>query len=271
MDKRRGFIIHDELISDLLDSGFDMSDIGELIVAMSAYHRDGEIPEMSKAVKAVFYTKMKKILDEDREKYRARVERNRENGQKGGRPVTEEKPTETHSVFLGFENDENSETETQNNLIAKSKEQRANSIEDSTTVESMSELPSDRPKINYQGVVDEYNTVCVSMPKCTKLTEGRRKAIKARLSEYTSEQIGEVFRKAEKSDFISGRDGKWTNANFDWLMSPSNFIKVLEGNYDNKASPQKQEAPKSTYPSVRNSWNFEGTTVEKLIKQMGGK
>ena len=41
---------------------------------------------------------------------------------------------------------------------------------------------------------------------------------------------------AEASDFISGRNGKWNNASFDWLMNETNLVKVLDGNYKNKTS-----------------------------------
>ena len=44
----------------------------------------------------------------------------------------------------------------------------------------------------------------------------------------------DVFRKAESSDFLSGRNGKWGGCNFDWLINYNNFIKVIEGTYDNR-------------------------------------
>lgn len=83
-----------------------------------------------------------------------------------------------------------------------------------------------------------FAKICVSYPKIVALNEERKKAIKARLKEYSLEQIEEVFRKAEKSDFLTGRinskGDRSFKASFDWLMKPSNFIKVLEGNYDNR-------------------------------------
>jgi len=44
------------------------------------------------------------------------------------------------------------------------------------------------------------------------------------------------FQKAESSDFLSGRTGKWSGCSFDWIISFNNFVKLLEGNYDNKPS-----------------------------------
>ena len=85
----------------------------------------------------------------------------------------------------------------------------------------------------YSSIVDLYHKICVSLPKIQKLTEGRKRLIRARLNQFSLEHIEEVFAIAESSDFLKGANGKW-NASFDWLMNESNFVKVLEGNYNNK-------------------------------------
>lgn len=43
-----------------------------------------------------------------------------------------------------------------------------------------------------------------------------------------------MFEKASKSDFLNGVNQRSWKANFDWLINESNFLKVLEGNYDNR-------------------------------------
>lgn len=87
-----------------------------------------------------------------------------------------------------------------------------------------------------QSIVDEYNMICVSLPKVYKLSDKRKKTVKALLKTYTRDDVTTVFEKAEASDFLSGRNQKWTSCGFDWLINPTNFLKVLEGNYDNKGS-----------------------------------
>jgi hypothetical protein len=37
-----------------------------------------------------------------------------------------------------------------------------------------------------------------------------------------------------KSDFLTGRDGRWTNCDLGWLVNGENFAKVVQGNYENK-------------------------------------
>lgn len=103
--------------------------------------------------------------------------------------------------------------------------------------------PKDKPtnKDTYMPVVERYNRICVSLPKATALTDKRKKAINARLKQHSMVEIEEVFLLAESSDFLKGVNGGW-KATFDWLMNENNFVKVLEGNYNNKItnSPQKQ-------------------------------
>lgn len=93
----------------------------------------------------------------------------------------------------------------------------------------------DKKKIDYQLIADMYNKTCVSLPRITVLSEGRKKAIKARLKKYSIEQFELLFKKTEESEFLKGaNDRNWT-ATFDWLMKDANFAKVLDGNYDNKS------------------------------------
>ncbi len=89
-------------------------------------------------------------------------------------------------------------------------------------------------KTDYQGIINLYNGICKTLPKVTKLSDSRKRAIKARLKSYSVEDLKTAFQMAEESDFISGRSGKWNGASFDWLMNETNLVKVLEGNYQNK-------------------------------------
>ena len=95
----------------------------------------------------------------------------------------------------------------------------------------------------YVKVVDSYHKICVSFPQVQKLTDGRKRLIRARLNQFSFEHIEEVFHLAEASDFLKGVSCKW-RANFDWLMNENNFVKVLEGNYNNKPSTPVEESKK---------------------------
>jgi len=102
----------------------------------------------------------------------------------------------------------------------------------------------------YDDIVSAYNSICKSLPKVKNVTEKRKRAMKTRWKKYNELSLyQQVFRKAEESDFLSGRDGKWTSCNFDWLLNENNMVKVLEGNYDNKhrGSPSKTPEMRRKY------------------------
>ena len=100
----------------------------------------------------------------------------------------------------------------------------------------------EREQTNYKAVVDSYNSLCKSFPKVTKLSERRRKAIKARLKEYSLAELEKAFALAEESEFLKGANNRNWMASFDWIISDSNLPKVLEGKYANRASPAGEKS-----------------------------
>ena len=101
-------------------------------------------------------------------------------------------------------------------------------------------------RINYQLIADMYNDICISFPRLTVLSDKRKKAIKARLNTYSVEQFQMVFEKAEASDFLRGSNNKNWSATFDWMITDGNFVKILDGNYDNKTSFYSGNKPQNT-------------------------
>ena len=100
-----------------------------------------------------------------------------------------------------------------------------------------------RVRTDYQLVADMYNQLCPSFPRIKKLSDARKKAIKARLNTYTIEDFQTVFEMAEASSFLRGQNGNNWSANFDWLIKDANMAKVLDGNYaDGKPIPNARPA-----------------------------
>jgi len=88
-------------------------------------------------------------------------------------------------------------------------------------------------------VVEHYHARCPSLQKVKELTPSRRQTINARMRELkTISALDSFLDTVENSDFITGRDGKWPGKRgIDWIFKQANFMKILEGNYDNKSSP----------------------------------
>ena len=64
--------------------------VGQLMRAIIKYEKTGEMPKLNGMLKMAF-SFIKTQLDRDREKYKERCKKNKENGKKGGRPKKEEK------------------------------------------------------------------------------------------------------------------------------------------------------------------------------------
>ena len=94
--------------------------------------------------------------------------------------------------------------------------------------------PPKTDRTDYQAVLDAFHELCPSLPKVLKLSDSRKKAIKARLNDFGLEEIKRAFALTEQSDFLKGNNANGWQAGFDWLMKPANLTKVLEGNYENK-------------------------------------
>lgn len=85
-------------------------------------------------------------------------------------------------------------------------------------------------------ILQLYHEKCPSLPKVLKLTVKRVKLVNARLKEYSIDDITKVFEKAERSEFLKHGSGTWKGADFEWILNTNNFLKIMEGNYDNKTN-----------------------------------
>lgn len=99
-------------------------------------------------------------------------------------------------------------------------------------------------KVDYSKLLEFFNqTISESgsvIKEIKQLTERRKLAIQARARENGKESLMEVIKQAAKSDFLNGRNDRGWVADFDWLMRPNNFVKVLEGNYNNNGNDRRR-------------------------------
>ena len=100
--------------------------------------------------------------------------------------------------------------------------------------EKDTDIKNKEEKITCQQVVSLFHEICKSYPVVRTLSDARRKAINARLKNYSLEEIRTVFENAESSSFLKGKNERNWSANFDWLISDKNMAKVLDGQYADK-------------------------------------
>ena len=89
----------------------------------------------------------------------------------------------------------------------------------------------------YAKIKELYHKICISYPKIKTIDGNRKKAVGARWRTYKSlEVFEELFTIAETTPFLKGENNNNWSADFDWMMKPTNFSKILEHKYDDRSS-----------------------------------
>lgn len=227
MTVKNSFVLYTDYINQI--ELLDVEQRGVLFTAIMYYSSGAELPEMD-AVTAMAFSFIKTQLDKDVERYNKTVESRREAGKKGGRPPKEEK------------NNDNPENQTKAKKANGFSENQTKAKKHDNDNEYVNDNVNDNEIIRYQQIADMYNDTCVSFPRLTKLSDRRRKAIKARFKAgYTLDDFRRLFELAESSEFLKGGNGRNWSATFDWLIQDGNMAKVLDGNYQSREPTQKGE------------------------------
>ena len=259
-----------------LIEGLSDEQLGQLTRAIFLYARDGEIINLEPVVRMAFGF----IVDgmkRNKAKYEEKVERWRANGKKGGRP---RKNQEDKQKPTGSENNQLvSETTKQNQEVFSKtlydNEYVNDNVYDNDVSKETDNIPSkeglsisENPKvdpakrcakIDFAAIKEYWNTKHDQsgsvMRRLTLMSEQRKGNVRSRIREYGGDvqMVYKAIDKAMASDFMNGKNGKGWVASFDWMMCPSNFPKVLEGNYDNEqpaGSQQPQAAAKAQDPTA---------------------
>ena len=61
-----------------------------------------------------------------------------------------------------------------------------------------------------------------------------------RINEYGQEQVLQAIDNIKNSQFLQGNNNNGWTITFEWFVRPNNFVKVLEGNYNDRTT-QKQD------------------------------
>lgn len=104
-----------------------------------------------------------------------------------------------------------------------------------------SDSPDD-DKCPHKDIIKLYHEILPTMPKVKEWTKERSKILRSRWKEKPERQNLEYwknfFEYVALSDFLMGKTEKpFLNCTLEWLIRPTNFVKVLEGNYHRKAMP----------------------------------
>ena len=101
-----------------------------------------------------------------------------------------------------------------------------------------------------------------------KITEKRKRVINNLLKEYSVEEVLQAMEKIRTSNFLQGNNKTGWQIAFDWFINKSNFLKVLEGNYDDKEN--ENTGSKNFGKGVTQKSERPKVTAEGLKKYFGG-
>jgi uncharacterized protein YdaU (DUF1376 family) len=158
-----------------------------------------------------------------------KIEKNRANGAKGGRP----KSSDNNSLAKA----NGSVSDNPNETIPEPEPEPEPKAREETNVSC---APS--PANALSEAVSIYNEAAehAGWPKVQKLTPSRAKSLRARLKDCGGiEGWREALRRAYASDFIRE---EWNGFGFNSLISQEKFTRLMEGNYDNRTRTSRQTA-----------------------------
>ena len=119
-------------------------------------------------------------------------------------------------------------------------------------------------KNNWIKIAHEYKLSGTQL----KITEKRKRVINNLLKEYSVEEVLQAMEKIRTSNFLQGNNKTGWQIAFDWFINKSNFLKVLEGNYDNKEN--ENTGSKNFGKGVTQKSERPKVTAEGLKKYFGG-
>lgn len=128
---------------------------------------------------------------------------------------------------------------------------------DEDFIGSVKLLKQEKDNDRIEQFLDYYKSL--NLPSIKKISDKRRKAILNILNGFDGSEIKQVLDNYSNSDFLLGKSTDF-KANIDWILKEDNFIKILEGKYNNRVSK------KNTFNDNAISESYTQKELEELDK-----
>lgn len=151
-----------------------------------------------------------------------RASRARENGHRGGRPRRSESEPENNPAGSDWDAKERTRNGSNHNHNHPVEPKGSSGQEDTDC---------------FAKAVDSWNSLAreTGLSKVGKLTDMRRRSLKARLSECDGlSGWSDALAKIRTNSFLLGDNDRGWKADFDFLLQSKSFTKLMEGGYDRK-------------------------------------
>ncbi|MFK2002455.1 DUF6291 domain-containing protein [Bacteroides fragilis] len=246
---RDSFIFYRSFYEAIKDLPRDIQ--GEIYTAIMEYSLYGNEAENLKPVARSIFTLIKPQIDVNNKRF--------DNGCKGGRPKndnqeeTNPKPNDNQEETNPKPNDNQEETNPKPNDNQEETKPKPN-YNDNKNKNVNEYIPPIIPQgdvahsdehhetIDYNALMNTFNRMFENkLPRISSMTDKRKKSVKARASEHGKTSIMDVFNNVAQSAFLLGRNNQNWRCDFDWIFKPTNFIKILEGNYNGTRLSKNQQ------------------------------
>ena len=192
---------------------------GELLDAIFLYHREESIPELDPVVEMAFNF-LRSGFERDAAKYAERCEKARQSARKrwDANACERTKRNANHA-----DNDPDPDNDPDNDI-------------------KESPLSGTLPRCPHKKIVELWNTVLPELPAVTIISDQRKRSLKTRWREEERRQSLDwwkgFFEYIRGCSFLMGvtsNGDRPFELTFDWMLKPSNFVKIIEGNYEDKS------------------------------------
>lgn len=214
----------------------------EVYEAAIDFAMSGDVHELS-AMAAMVFPFIRQDIERDTANYQRLCEKNRENirkrwnkEQKGSDTTEYDRIPPYTTEYQKYQPIPNDIT-TSSNSLYKEKNSLQSSQRKSAEADPI-EAPKEDETTDFSKLADFFNEELKKnksiIPQIRAIEGQRKSSTAARIREHGKAAFAEVAKKAAMSDFLNGRNDRGWVTDFDWLIKPNNFIKVLEGNYDDR-------------------------------------
>ena len=199
------------------------AELGQLTRALLVYAKDRSQPSFSDRALLIAFRFISADIDRSSQLREARSRRNRENARKRWSKRPDSKaPSAPH---------------TQPEPVAAAA---------SATDAANADTAPHQPAVNCDKLIAYWNSriddTGSAMRKINKVTPQRRSLLAARMNEYGggTSVLRDAFERAFRSPWLNGKNKNRWVADFNWILMPANFSRVLEGTFDSRdaATPQ---------------------------------
>lgn len=232
MSKKNSFIFYNEYVPDL--AYLDGEDFKTLMFWLSNYQATGCPPDEEEwdrdPTLFCLFCVLSRRIDYDDEKYQERIDRNQNNGKKGGRPKTQNNPEKPKETQNNPEKPNHNPSEPRKSLMDMDMVMDMDISTPTDVVVDIKDEPAPQPTIGeYSSLIKEWNAI----PHVTKIREiiplsKRDNELRLLLSHYGWKGVYEGLHRIRDSEYLQKRG----NVSFDTYMKTDVFQKVLEGSYD---------------------------------------